>query len=96
MIVAVSEPSLPLRSYGRRGEPRSQVSAGINSVAKKISLNTRRKIALLAAPEMLITTLIADAPGVMGVDGLNLHCAPEGRPLAHARVTGALNEAPIG
>ena len=76
--------------------PKSQVSAGINRVAKNIPLNTRRKAALLPPLEMLITTLIADAPGVMGVDGLNLHCAPDGRPLAHARVTGALNDAPIG
>ena len=96
MIVAASKPSLPLRSHGQRGEPRSHVSAGINSVAKNIPLNTRRKAALFAGLEMLITTLIADAPGVMGVDGLKLHCAPGGRPLAQARVTAALNEAPIG
>ena len=75
-MVAASEPSLPLLLCGRRGEPKTQVSAGINSVAKNIPLNTRRKAALLAPLEMLMTTLIADAPGVMGVDGLKLHCAP--------------------
>ena len=52
-------------------------------------LNRRFKAALLPCVEMLITTLIEDAPGVMGIDGLKLHCAPEGRPLAQARVTGS-------
>jgi hypothetical protein len=97
-MMAGSKPSLPLPLCCRRGEPKSQSSTGINSdpANNPAPLNRRFEAALLPCVEMLITTSIADAPGVMGVDGLKLHCAPEGKPLAQARVTAALNEAPIG
>ena len=37
--------------------------------------------------EMFMTTSTAELPGVTGVDGLKLHCAPAGSPEVQARVT---------
>lgn len=91
-------PNLPLLLCPRRGDAKTQSSAGMNNEAARTTAprNPRLEAAPLPCVEMLITTLIADAPGVIGVDGLKLHCAPAGKPLVHARVTAALNEAPIG
>jgi len=87
---------MPLRS--RQGEPKTQSTAGIHSVVARTAAppNVRCKAALLPCVEIFMTTLIADAPGVIGIEGLKLHCAPGGNPLVHARVTGAANEVPIG
>jgi hypothetical protein len=98
IVVAVRRYSFPPLLRCRRDEPKTQSSPGINSAAARTTslLNVLFIAALLPCVEMLITTLIADAPGVIGVEGLKLHCEPAGNPLVQARVTGALNEAPMG
>jgi uncharacterized Zn-finger protein len=45
---------------------------------------------------MLITMSMAELPGVIGVDGLKLHCAPVGNPFVHARVTAPVKDEPTG
>src|SRR3954467_9652617 len=51
-----------------------------------------RELALFAIVEMFITTSTAEFPGVTGVEGLNMHCAPAGSPAVHARLTAPEND----
>src|SRR5579863_9065902 len=51
---------------------------------------------LVALVDIVKTAECAAAPGVIGVEGLNRHCVPEGKPWLQDSVTGSENEAPLG
>jgi hypothetical protein len=56
----------------------------------------RGRISAFVVVDMFMTTSTAVLPGVIGVDGSNMHCAPAGSPAVHESVTAALNEDPGG
>ena len=77
--------------------PHTKNKAGNNNIAEKnIQVCASRTAALFDLVEMLITTSTAELPGVIGPEGLKLHCACGGRPDVQASDTGELKVAPIG
>jgi hypothetical protein len=76
--------------------PKKKNRGNSNNAEKKIEECPAYTVALLDFVEMLITTSTAELPGVIGPEGLKLHCACGGRPDVHASETAALKDAPIG